>query len=423
MRRLRTRRFTLTAGRVGRLRIALAVLAGLAGCVTPGGVRPQDFPAPVPVPISPPDTPALVIDRTRVGPLALLDQHVLPGSRARLLWRTGQNYFGADLESPVLIVHGARPGPVLCLVAGVHGDEINGVETVRRVLSEARPEALAGTLIGVPVVNLFGYQRGSRYLPDRRDLNRFFPGSRSGSIASRIAHSFFNAVVRQCDALVDFHTGSFDRANLPQVRADLSRAAVRELARGFGPTVVLHSPGSRGMLRNSAVEVGIPAVTFEAGAPTRLQEDEIGTVAAAIERLMAHLGMTAPISPGLTRPDWGSDQPALFYASRWLRAEHGGLLISEVALGEQVEVGQRLGRIIDPLSDRIHEVRSNLAGRMLGMAENQQVLPGFALYHIGLDSDLRSSPDESEPETDAPEENGSDAREREVSIDPEPEDG
>ncbi len=225
MRRLRTCRFTLTAGRVGRLRIALAVLAGLAGCVTPGGVRPQDFPAPVPVPISPPDTPALVIDRTRVGPLALLDQHVLPGSRARLLWRTGQNYFGADLESPVLIVHGARPGPVLCLVAGVHGDEINGVETVRRVLSEARPEALAGTLIGVPVVNLFGYQRGSRYLPDRRDLNRFFPGSRSGSIASRIAHSFFNAVVRQCDALVDFHTGSFDRANLPQVRADLSRGA------------------------------------------------------------------------------------------------------------------------------------------------------------------------------------------------------
>lgn len=382
----------------------------------------QDFP----VSEAPPAVEAEQTPGAAVAPLALLDSHVLPGSLARLSWRTGQNFFGADLESPVLVAHGARPGPVLCLVAGVHGDEINGVETVRRLMSGVRPEALSGTLIGVPVVNLFGYQRNSRYLPDRRDLNRFFPGTRNGSIASRIAYSFFENVVRHCGYVVDFHTGSFDRSNLPQVRADLNRPRVLEMARGFGATVVLHSPGSRGMLRVAATEAGIPAVTFEAGAPARLQEDEIGTVATAIERLMHHLGMTetAPYrgaADGLMAVE--ATQP-VFYASRWLRAEHGGLLISEVGLGELVAVGQRLGRIIDPLSNQVREVRSTLSGRMLGMAENQQVLPGFALYHIGLQTNEREAVRQTELGGPDPiEEDEPGERPRSPEADPEPEDG
>ena len=381
----------------------------------------QDFPVPEQPPGQKPD-----VERpfSSVAPLSLLDSHVLPGSRARLSWRTGQNYFGADLDSPVLVVHGARPGPVLCLVAGVHGDEINGVETVRRVMAGADPAALSGTLIGVPVVNLFGYQRNSRYLPDRRDLNRFFPGSRNGSIASRIAFSFFENVVRHCDALVDFHTGSFDRANLPQVRADLARPRVLELVRGFGATVVLHSPGSRGMLRMAASDAGIPAVTFEAGAPARLQEDEIGTVVAAIERLLRHLGMIdSPPVPDPLAAFEDSMQP-VFYASRWLRAEHGGLLISEAALGEMVEVGQRLGRIVDPLSNQMREVRSSIAGRMLGMAENQQVLPGFALYHIGLETSEREAVRSTVGAGPDPvEEDEPGERPRAPEMDAEPEDG
>ncbi|MDZ4350337.1 MAG: succinylglutamate desuccinylase/aspartoacylase family protein [Xanthomonadaceae bacterium] len=414
-------------GTLAGARSLLLPLAGLGACLAVCCGIPavaQDYPLadPVPEPL-PPEPPAGVVT---VSPLSLLGEHVLPGSRATLAWRTGQNYFGADLESPVLVAHGARPGPVLCLVAGVHGDEINGVETVRRVMTGLQPAALSGTVIGVPVVNLFGYQRSSRYLPDRRDLNRFFPGSRNGSIASRIAFSFFQDVVQRCDALVDFHTGSFDRANLPQVRANLNSPRILDLARGFGSTVVLHSAGSRGMLRTAASEAGIPAVTFEAGAPARLQENEIGTVAAAIERLMQHLGMVDGVGPAplASQAGWVEEMQPVFYASRWLRAEHGGLLISEVALGEMVDVGQRLGRIIDPLSNQVFEVRSSLSGRMLGMAENQQVLPGFALYHVGLMTTEREAVIENEAiDFELVEDEETRGRPREPSADPEPEDG
>lgn len=349
----------------------------------------QDFPvdAPVPPPIGQavaeqagdpasvevaalPDSPPLVT------PLHILDRHVLPGMRMQLAWNGSQGYAGNDVSAPVTVVHGAMAGPVLCLAAGIHGDEINGVEIVRRVMNGLAPEQVSGTVIGVPVVNLFGYQRGSRYLPDRRDLNRFFPGTRYGSIASRIAHSFFDNVVRHCDALVDFHTGSFDRSNLPQVRADLRIPEVLEFTRGFGATVILHSEGSQGMLRVAATAVGIPSVTFEVGAPARLQPEEIETAVDAINRLMHRMGLVAS--------DSVEEEPQpIFYESRWIRADHGGLLISDVQLGQRVRRGQRLGRVIDPLGNAEREIVSPIFGRVLGMAQNQQVLPGFATYHLG----------------------------------------
>src|SRR5690606_20503897 len=165
--------------------------------------------------------------------------------------------------------------------------------------------------VAVPIVNLFGFTRNSRYLPDRRDLNRYFPGSRFGSVASRIAHSFFDNVARRCDALVDFHTGSFDRSNLPQVRADLRNEQVLAFIRGFGATPVLHSDGSKGMLRVAATEAGIAAVTFEVGAPTRLQPEHIGYGVQAIDTLLHNLGMSR------RRPQWDEPQ-AIFYDSVWV---------------------------------------------------------------------------------------------------------
>ena len=264
----------------------------------PAGAAAQDFPLDIPgmtrdprtqppVGLLLPEEPAPAL----VTPLAILDRLVVPGTRLQLEWRPRGGISTAEIASPVIVARGAMAGPVLCLTAGVHGDEINGVEIVRRLSHSVDPARLSGTVIGVPIVNVFGYSRGSRYLPDRRDLNRSFPGSRQGSIASRIAHGFFQDIVRHCDVLVDFHTGSFDRANLPQVRADLTNPDVLEFTRGFGATVVLHSPGNKGMLRVAATAVGIPAVTFEAGAPTRLEPAEIAQAVAAIERLMVQLEM------------------------------------------------------------------------------------------------------------------------------------
>lgn len=381
-------------------------LLALSALLAAGPLAAQDFPVDPPAGAgpaagtTPPETLASPQEflsplAELVTPLAILDRLVVPGTRMQLEWRPGGGISANEIPSPVVVTRGAKPGPVLCLVAGVHGDEINGVEIVRRLSHSVDPTRLSGTLIGVPIVNVHGYSRGTRYLPDRRDLNRFFPGTRNGSIASRIANAFFQDIVSHCDMLVDFHTGSFDRSNLPQVRADLTHPDVIEFSRSFGNTVVLHSPGNKGMLRVAATAVGIPAVTFEAGAPTRLEPTEIAQAVAAIERLMQQSGMREdpeaaedaalvpdPAAIGVAHPE-----PApIFLDSRWVRANSGGLLISDVTLGQRVQSGQRLGRVIDPLSNVERYILAPVAGRVIGMAQNQAVLPGYAAFHLGTET-------------------------------------
>jgi hypothetical protein len=208
-------------------------------------------------------------------PLSLLGTGVAPGSSMRLSWSATELFEGVPVSTPVLVVNGRLPGPTLCLTAAVHGDELNGVEMVRRVLHDVNPRKLSGAIIGVPIVNVQGFRRGSRYLPDRRDLNRYFPGNPSGSAAARIAHSFFTNVIANCDALIDLHTGSFERANLPQIRADLRNPDVVTLAQGLGGMVILHSSPAVGTLRHAATQAGIPAVTLEAGGPSQLELNEV----------------------------------------------------------------------------------------------------------------------------------------------------
>lgn len=326
-------------------------------------------------------TPVPVLaEGAETTPLSLLGQSVEPGTRAELRWASGQSFDGTIVTTPVIVVHGATVGPRICLTAAVHGDELNGIEIIRRLMNELDPAELSGTVIGVPIVNFLGYARGSRYLPDRRDLNRYFPGSPNGSAASRIAHSFFNEVAANCQALVDFHTGSFDRKNLPQVRGDLRIPAVLEFSRGFGATAVLHSPGSRGMLRRAAVEAGIPAITFEVGSPMRLEPAEIDHAVQALHTLLHKMGMTRSFRM------WAEPQ-ALFYSAKWVRSDAGGMLFSEVNLGDRVRVGQRLGKVVDPVQNSERAIVSPVQGKVIGMALNQIVLPGFATYHIGVQTD------------------------------------
>ncbi len=325
--------------------------------------------------------------------LLLLGAKVPPATSTRLAWSPSQSFEGIAVPTPVLVVNGANSGPVLCLTAAIHGDELNGIEIVRRVLYNLDPQELSGAVIGVPIANLQGFRRNSRYLTDRRDLNRFFPGNPTGSSASRIAHSFFNDVVRHCDALVDLHTGSFHRTNLLQLRADLGDPAILELTHGFGSTVVLQSEGAPGTLRRAAAEIGIPAVTLEAGAPLRLDEEGVQQGVAGIETLLSHMNMMK--GPRF----WGNPEP-VYYESRWVRADQGGILLSSVSLGEEVDRGELLGTVTDPITNVRVEILSPLAGRVLGMALNQVVLPGFAAYHIGIQaSDDGELPDESDPES------------------------
>lgn len=312
--------------------------------------------------------------------------NLTPGTLTRMTWRAGESLYGSAIPTPVLVAEGTSPGPTLCLTGAVHGDELNGIEIVRRMMYSLNPDKLTGRVIGVPIVNLQGFERHSRYLPDRRDLNRFFPGNPRGSSASRIAYSFFEQVVRHCDALVDLHTGSFHRTNLPQLRANLLDESVLEMTQGFGGLVILHSTGGQGTLRASAVRAGIPAVTLEAGEPLRVDDKAVEHTVKSLYSLLDNMGMYK------RRSFWGTPEPT-YYGSMWVRADKGGMLLGEVKLGKRVKEGDVLGTVTDPITNVKREIRAPHSGRVIGMALNQFVMPGYAAFHLGVDAPVGALPE------------------------------
>lgn len=354
-----------------------AIAALLALIVAHAGeVATEPLPAESVVPLA----EAVTTAEGKAEPMHLLNTDIPPGTAMRLSWSATELFEGVPVSTPVLVVNGAFPGPTLCLTAAVHGDELNGIEIVRRVLHEIDPQKLSGAVIGVPIVNVQGFRRGSRYLPDRRDLNRYFPGNSNGSAAARIAHSLITNIIVHCDALVDLHTGSFERANLPQIRADLRNRDVVTLTLGFGSMVVLHSEPIIGTLRHASTLAGIPAVTVEAGGPSQLELAEVKQGVKGIKILLTTLDMVKKIRL------WADPEP-VYYRSSWVRVNNGGILLSDVSLGSTVRKGDLLGTITDPMNNARTELRSPYAGRIIGMARNQVVMPGFAAFHVGIQTD------------------------------------
>jgi predicted deacylase len=348
-----------------------ALLLALAG---PAPAEVEDaVPAPAGAPTQAAETP----EPAPAPDFEIFGVKVPPGQRRQLDWRVSESFVGTALQIPIHVIHGNAPGRTLCLTAGIHGDELNGVEIVRRAAAAIAAGDLRGTVIAAPIVNLHGFQRSSRYMPDRRDLNRFFPGRPSGSSASRVAYAFFGDVISRCDALVDFHTGSFHRTNLPHVRADLQRPDVVELALAFGEEIVLHGAGAAGTLRRAACDAGIPTITYEVGEPMELREDEIARGATRVETLLGRLGML-PEQEELLR------MPEVYVRSRWVRVEDGGIMLAQVEVGDRVRTGDVLATVTNPISSHTAVLRSPHNGRVIGRAVNQVVIPGFAAFHIGL---------------------------------------
>lgn len=322
-------------------------------------------------------TVEVIVEETR-GALQLLGAEVQPGEFGTLHWKPVQSFQSIDTPVPVLVAHGLNPGPRVCLTAAIHGDELNGIEMVRRMMYQLEPATMSGTVIGIPIVNLDGFRRGSRYLADRRDLNRHFPGSPTGSAADRTGHSLFNEVIRQCQFLVDLHTGSLQRTNLPQIRGNLKDEHVFDFSRQFGGITVLHGVGAKGTLRRAANDIGIPAVTMEAGGPHQLDESAVDAGVQSIETLLQNLGIQK------SKRFWSAPQP-VFYQSDWVRADQGGILMSKVKLGDKVRQGQVLGSVIDPVTNTGSAVLAPFDGKILGIAVNQVVQTGFATHHIGVE--------------------------------------
>lgn len=285
---------------------------------------------------------------------------------------------GAEVNLPVRVVHGREDGPVVWVNAAIHGDEVVGVEVIRRVLRDLDPRTVRGTLIAVPIVNVLGFTAGDRYLPDRRDLNRSFPGSPRGSLAGRIAHLFMREVVAPCEVGIDLHTGADRRSNLPQVRADLDDPRTRRLASAFGAPVMLHAQIRDGSLRQAARERGATVLLYEGGEAMRFDEWAIEPAVAGVHRVLTELGMTEP---------WEGDSPAAdpaeLRSSAWVRARRTGILQMECELGQEVVRGDRLGGLTDSFGRALAVVKADRDGVVIGRTEMPLVNAGDALVHIG----------------------------------------
>ena len=247
---------------------------------------------------------------------------------------------------PVHVVHGSGPGPALFVTAAVHGDEIIGVEIIRRLMKTLTPERLDGTLLCVPIVNAFGFISRTRYLPDQRDLNRSFPGSDHGSLASLLADLFMREVGMRCNYGIDLHTAALHRTNLPQIRVAPDEPELIELAEAFGPPVVLVSKLREGTLRQCARDVGVKVLLYEGGEALRFDEVAIRAGTVGILRVMKHLGMLP-----LTDPARNKVAPAFSHASTWLRAAEGGILRSGRNVGDHVSEGETVAEVSDPLGE------------------------------------------------------------------------
>ena len=293
-------------------------------------------------------------------------------------------YTHTPLTLPVHVVRGAKDGPRLFVSAAIHGDELNGTEIIRRLLKHPALKRIRGVLLAVPIVNVYGLLHHSRYLPDRRDLNRSFPGSEKGSLAARVAHLFMNEIVHKCTHGIDLHTGAIHRDNLPQIRGNLDDSETRELAEAFGVPVLLNSTIRDGSLREAAAEQGIPMLLYEAGEALRFDEISIRAGVKGIIHVMRRLGMLAPSRSRRTRPE-----PFIARSSTWVRAPASGVFRKTYGLGSRVKRGDVLGLIDDAFGGDASEVISPASGIIIGCSMIPLVHEGEAVFHIARFEDIK----------------------------------
>jgi hypothetical protein len=310
--------------------------------------------------------------------LDIAGKRIRAGERARLDIPLPSLFTQNPVVLPLHVVHGRRPGPRLFVTAAVHGDEINGIAIIRRLLASTALRNLRGTLLAVPVVNVYGFVRHSRYLPDRRDLNRSFPGSEGGSLAGRLAATLMSEIVAGSDLGIDLHTGAAHRENLPQIRAQVDEFGIAELARAFDTPVILDADVRDGSLRGAAAAAGLPVLLYEAGEALRFDELSIRAGVRGILGVMRRLGM---IRDNSRRPR-SPHQPVIARSSVWARAHTSGMLRFARPLGAWVEKGERLATVADPFGNDEEPVTSPAAGIVIGRMNLPLITEGEALFHI-----------------------------------------
>lgn len=313
-------------------------------------------------------------------PLVIAGETIEAGATRDLQLHYSQSYTGINVTLPVRVITSRKPGPVVFFTAVVHGDELNGLGILRDLLFDQSLHLMRGAVIAVPVVNVYGMDAHSRYLPDRRDPNRSFPGSKRGSLTSRLAHLLYHEIILKADYGIDLHTAAVRRTNYPNIRADLDNPGVRKLARAFGCELIVHSRGSEGTLRRTACNRGIPTIVLEAGEVWKIEPGVVHLGSHGATNVLRHLKML-PGKPAL--PPFQLE----IRKSVWVRAEYGGILKFRNGPGDLVRKGQILATNHDIFGHQQNEIVSPADGIIQGITTMPAVKPGEPIFHIAL-SDL-----------------------------------
>ncbi|MEQ8303865.1 MAG: succinylglutamate desuccinylase/aspartoacylase family protein [Cyclobacteriaceae bacterium] len=309
-------------------------------------------------------------------------QEIRPGEFKEIDIKIARLPSHTQIDTPIYINRALEDGPILALMAGMHGDEINGVEIVRRILDSELNKTKRGTVVCMPIVNVYGFLNYSREVPDGKDINRSFPGNRSGSLASRVAYHLMKEVIPYIDYGIDFHTGGAARTNYPQVRCVMSNEKNTELANAFHAPFTIDSPFRPRSLRQTAFKKGKNIIVYEGGESLRFDTHAIEAGLAGTLRLMKHLNMI----------DWApepTEENKVIWSSTWVRARTAGLFQASVRSGQMVEKNQWLGTITDPFGEFKEQIKAPTSGYIVGLNNTPVVNAGDALMHIGIDDSCK----------------------------------
>ena len=310
--------------------------------------------------------------------LHILGEAIKLGERREINFNVAKLHTRTTLEVPVIIERSKKSGPIVLFTAGIHGDEVNGVEIVRQIIAKGINKPKCGTIICIPVINIFGFLNMDRAFPDGRDLNRMFPGSKSGSLASRVAYKLITEIVPKVDLIIDYHTGAANRFNGPQIRIINNDSTLEELAMVFGAPFVLYSKNLNKSFRNTSYKLGIPMLLFEGGKSFYFDNTTTNTGVNGAKRILNHLGMLHARFR-ISKP---KKKCVFISESKWIRAKYSGMFKASATINKQVNKGDVIGHITGPFGKFHHFVKAENSGYIFNVNEAPIVNQGDALFHI-----------------------------------------
>lgn len=310
--------------------------------------------------------------------ITILGKEIKVGESCELSFGVANLHTSSSVDVPVIIERSKKPGPVVLLTAGIHGDEVNGVEIVRQIIAKGINKPKIGTIICIPIINVFGFINLNREFPDGRDLNRVFPGIKRGSLASRVAFKLVNEVIPDVDFIMDFHTGGAGRFNAPQIRIVKNSLTLDAIAETFGAPFILYSKNIKKSFRNTCYKLGKPILLFEGGKSFHIDDKVTNTGVNGIKRVLNHLGMLSSKFKA-SKPK----RPSVYILdSRWQRANFSGMFKASIAINSKVTKGDVIGNITDPYGKFNHFVKATNSGYIINVNESPIVYQGDALFHI-----------------------------------------